>query len=236
MKMMRLSLLFAVSTAISLAGEANIPDGYKGRAYEDELHAGAKKGVAQEIPGRVQAAWFDVGGEGVAYHDVDAVNHGSGELNHKPEHCEDGVAAEVCLFREKEGVDISYVKKGADLNHENMVAPEWKQLYVGWTEDGEWVNYTVDVKKAGMYKVVAMYTHLANTIPILANGAVAGECKLPVDPATQVDLAGKPDWMVWHVWNKAECGEVRLAKGKQVLTVKISKGNNFAYWDFVEKK
>jgi len=52
-----------------------------------------------------------LGGEGIAYHDADAINHGSGELNYKPEQCEAGVPAYVCHFRENEGVDISYVEE-----------------------------------------------------------------------------------------------------------------------------
>ena len=44
--------------------------------------------------------------------------------------------AYVCHFREGEGVGISYVKKRADLNHPNMVTPNWQQLNIGWTEDG----------------------------------------------------------------------------------------------------
>ncbi len=66
-----------------------MPDGYKGKPYADATHTSG----AQVIPGRVEAALFDLGGEGVAYHDIDAINHGSGELNHKPEHCEPGGAA-----------------------------------------------------------------------------------------------------------------------------------------------
>jgi len=38
--------------------------------------------------------------------------------------------------------------KMADLNHPNLFTPEWQQLYIGWTDDGEWVNYTVEVKQA----------------------------------------------------------------------------------------
>ena len=34
-----------------------------------------------ENPGRVDCAYYDRGGEGVAYHDVDAKNNGSGVLN-----------------------------------------------------------------------------------------------------------------------------------------------------------
>ena len=40
----------------------------------------------QVIPGRVQAAYFDLGAEGVAYRDTDKTNHRSGELNYKYPH------------------------------------------------------------------------------------------------------------------------------------------------------
>src|SRR6201996_7399587 len=57
----------------------------------------------QRIPGRVECAAYDAGGEGVAYHDSDAVNHGSGQLNPA-----DGTYLNE--FRMQEGVDISYTK------------------------------------------------------------------------------------------------------------------------------
>ncbi len=188
----------------------------------------------QAIPGRLQAVLYDSGGEGAAYHDTDAINHGSGELNHKPDHCEEGVPVETCRFRENEGMDISYVKKGADLNHPNMVTPDWQQLYVGWTENGEWANYTVDVKRTGTYRIVVLYSHTAQTIPILLNDKPAAECKLPIDPSTQISMKDYPDWVVWHVWNKADCGEITFPQaGLQLLTVQFKQGNNFAYFDFV---
>ena len=55
------------------------------------------------IPGRIQAAFYDVGGEGVAYHDSDKVNNGSGTLNKGDSYLDQ--------FRKDEGVDISYTKK-----------------------------------------------------------------------------------------------------------------------------
>src|SRR5207244_2645675 len=97
--------------AAALYGQ--IPQDYKGRPFQGAAHAGGP----QVIPGRLEAALYDLGGEAVAYHDTDSINHGSGELNYKPGHCEESVPAEICHFREKEGVDISYVKKLADLNH-----------------------------------------------------------------------------------------------------------------------
>jgi hypothetical protein len=53
----------------------------------------------------------------VACHDEDAINHGSGELNRNPRHQRPHATAYVWQFREKEGVDLSYVKDFADLNH-----------------------------------------------------------------------------------------------------------------------
>ena len=223
-------ILLALFVLLLHVAGAEVPRDYKGKPFVDVAH---RRGP-QTIPGRLQAAWFDAGGEGVAYHDSDPINHGSGELNHKPEHCEQGVPVAVCRFRENEGVDLSYVKKGADLNHPNLVTPEWQQLYIGWTEDGEWTNYTVNVKKAGTYRIVALYSYTAQTIDFSLNGHSAAECKLPLDPKTQFSMKDYPDWEVWHFWNKADCGEILFPeKGLQLLTLHYKRGNNLAYFDFV---
>jgi hypothetical protein len=218
---------------LSLVGfyvDGGVPEDYKGKPFQDSTYTAGP----QKIPGRVQAALYDLGGEGIAYHDVDPINHGSGELNYKPEHCEAGVPAHVCHFRENEGVDISYVKKNIDLNHANGVAPEWQQLYIGWTEDGEWTNYTVEVKKTGTYRIVAMYSNLGQTIQFSLNNEPAADCKLPVDTPKQFPVPNSPDWLVWHIWNKADCGEITFPQaGRQLLTLHYRQGNNLAYFDFV---
>ena len=210
--------------------EGSVPKGYKGKPFRDASHTSG----AQVIPGRLQAALYDLGGEGVAYHDTDKINHGSGELNYTKGHCEEGVPEYICHFRENEGVDISYVKKLADLNHPSPVLPEWQQLYVGWEENGEWVNYTVDVKKAGRYRIVAMYSHTAQTIQFSLNNEPAADCKLPLDPWSLYPERHDPAWMVYHTWNKADCGEIVFPKkGLQLLTLHYKQGNNLAYFDFV---
>ncbi len=223
-------MLSFLTFPLGFSARGNLPDEYKGRPFQDASHTIGP----QKIPGRLEAAFYDLGGEGVAYHDVDPINHGSGELNYKPEHCEEGVPVSVCHFREGEGVDVSYVKKLADLNHPNMVAPEWQQLYIGWTEDGEWTNYTIDVGKPGKYKITAMYSNVAQTIQFSLNHTLAADCKLPVDTPKQLNLEKYPDWIVWHVWNKADCGEISFPQaGRQLLTLHYRKGNNLAYFDFV---
>ena len=50
---------------------------HKGLPYHDSRYSGGP----QKIPGQVLCAYYDLGGEGIAYHDSDPQNHGSGELN-----------------------------------------------------------------------------------------------------------------------------------------------------------
>src|SRR5258708_37162458 len=50
---------------------------YKGLPYHDSRYSSGP----QKVPGRVLCAYYDLGGEGDAYHDTDQQNHGSGEMN-----------------------------------------------------------------------------------------------------------------------------------------------------------
>ncbi|HMB63175.1 MAG TPA: hypothetical protein VKN36_08895 [Eudoraea sp.] len=87
-----------------------------GTAYTDSQYS---KG-AQHIPGKVQCEYFDLGGEGVSYHDNDSVNSGSGRLN-KPD------GSYLHGFRKREAVDISYTKfrtPPIDNSEYNFVMPE----------------------------------------------------------------------------------------------------------------
>jgi len=49
---------------------------YRGKPFHDRVYHGG----AQSIPGQVQCAYYDLGGEGVAYHDTDAKSNGSGGI------------------------------------------------------------------------------------------------------------------------------------------------------------
>jgi hypothetical protein len=205
-------LLCAVPAAWS-----GVPDGYRGKTFEDEFH----KTGAPKIPGIVQASLYDLGGEGVAYHDTTPANEGSGGLNASAEHQRAHASASVWGFRRSEAVDISYVKDIADLNHPNPVSPHVNQLYIGWAAEDEWTNYTVEVMKPGRYRVKALYSYQANQVSFDVNGKKAGECRLPL--ATES----------WHHWNFAEIGSVDFpAAGLQLLTFHYGRGNNFAFFVF----
>ena len=181
----------------------------------------------QKIPGRIQCEFYDLGGEGIAYHDSDAVNNGSGKLNPP-----DGTFLHE--FRMREGVDISYTKSnGVDDNGYNFVKPEPGSLYVGWTEPGEWLNYTIQVEKSGKYKIGLMLTsNRGGKISFSVNGRdVTG----PLQIQSTFVAADTVAWRQWHHWNYQDSlAEITLEKGIQMLTLhNIAEGNmNYDYLDF----
>lgn len=219
-KLFTLSILCLSLYSVSLKSysQAN----YAGKAWHDTL---------QVIPGKVECEKYDVGGEGIAYHDADKDNNGSGKLN--PNN-----GTYLNTFRINEGVDISYTKAGGtDDNLYNKVAPKMNQLYVGWTEPGEWINYSVDVKKDGFYEGYLMYTANADgKIAIDADG------KSWLKPVLITSTFSKDEplaWRQWHHWNKQLIfAHLKLTKGKHVLTLRtVEKGNmNYDFIEFIKMK
>ena len=199
---------------------------YKGTPYQDSKHQSGP----QKIPGKVECAYYDSGGEGVAYHDSDAKNNGSGALNPA-----DGTYLNE--FRMGEGVDTSYTKfkrdPPVDDNSFGKVTPPADQLYVGWTEPGEWFNVTVDVAQAGTYTADLLYTsNRGGTISLDVNGVDATG---PLTIVTTYNAADPLAWRQWHHWNVAPgFVKLKLPKGKSVVTVHIVTGGNMnlAWFDF----
>jgi len=219
----RLLAIVALSASLS-AGAGNFLSTYKGVPYHDSRYTGG----AQAIPGRVQCAYYDLGGEGVAYHDTTEKNEGSGGLNPA-----DGTYLNE--FRRHEAVDTSYTKfhDAIDNNPYNKVIPEENQLYVGWTQPGEWFRITVDAAQAGSYSADLLYTsNRGGTISIDVNGEPATG---PLAITSTYDPADPVAWRQWHHWNAMKgLASLKLSKGKNVLTVHIlTEGNmNLAYFEF----
>ena len=197
---------------------------YRSEPFHDSMyHAGP-----QRIPGRVQCAYYDLGGEGIAYHDSDAKNNGSGSLNPA-----DG--SYLNQFRMGEGVDTSYTKfhDQIDNNPYNLVQPPEGQLYVGWTEPGEWFNMTVKVEQRGVYTVDLLYTSSGGgEISLDLNGK---KLTGAVDILSTYNAADPIAWRQMHHWGLMKnLVRVKLKKGVQVLTLHVlTNGHmNFAYLDF----
>lgn len=217
-------ILFTLLISADASTQKDFLKHYAGTPYEDARHTGGP----QKIPGKVECAYYDRGGEGVAYHDSDAKNNGSGALNPA-----DGTYLNE--FRKDEAVDISYTKfhDAIDNSPYDVVQPSENQLYVGWTEPGEWFNLTVEAAHAGVYSADLLYTsRLGGTISLDVNGeAATGEVKIP----STFNDADPIAWRQFHHWNLVrKIVKIRLPAGKSVITVHIvSEGNmNLAYFDF----
>jgi hypothetical protein len=219
------AFLFAASVAAT-AQQAQFLRTYKGTPFHDSRYSGG----AQKIPGKVFCAYYDLGGEGVAYHDSDAKNNGSGILN-------PANGTYLNEFRMGEGVDTSYTKfkldPQIDDNPFDKVVPPADLLYVGWTVPGEWFNLTVDVAKAGDFSADLLYTsNRGGSISIDVNGVPAAD---PLTIVSTYDAADTVAWRQWHHWNLApHLVKLHLAAGKNVVTVHVvAEGQmNLAIFDF----
>jgi hypothetical protein len=201
---------------------------HSARPFHDDVYSGGP----QKIPGAVYCAYYDFGGEGVAYHDAEERNLGSGTLNPA-----DG--SYLNEFRSHEGVDISYTKfhDEIDDNPHNRIRPPKDLLYVGWTVPGEWFNLSVEVSEAGTYEMDLLYSsNRGGTIALDLNGR-------PLAGPLTIDSTNDPQdpvaWRQWHHWNvMKDLAEVKLPRGPSLLTVRIlTRGNmNLARLDFRRKQ
>ncbi len=197
--------------ALAPSALAGIPAGYQGKPYQSP----------QVLPGKLELAWYDRGGEGVAYHDTTPENEGA-KLNRTPGHWRPGVPESVAFFRADEGVDISYTKDWADFNHPNKVDPPVNQLYLGWEDDGEWTHYTVQVNRAGRYRITTIYGYRDNGAELWLDGKKVLDLKLPENTGG------------FHNWTQARLGEITIAEpGLHLLQFNYNKGANWAFLDFL---
>ena len=136
-------------------------------------------GTPAPIPGTLQSENYDVGGEGVAYHDVDGVNSGG-------QYRSDGVDVELC-GDSGGGYDV------------------------GWTSNGEWLKYTVNVATAGAYTVSFRVAAAA------AIGTNAGSFHLQTPSGTNlsgtVSVPGTGGWQTYTTITAS----VTLPAGQQII-------------------
>jgi cytochrome c553 len=190
---------------------------YKGTPY---------LGIIPNLPGRLEMELYDVGGEGVAYHDTTPTNLGSGGLNTGPGFLDQ--------FRKADGADISYTKfyNNADNSIYNIDQPKENQLYLGWTETGEWTRYTVNVTQTGTYSLdILNSAHHAGVLEVKVDGVKVGDIPLQ----SNFNAADPIDWRNWHHWRYSkDILRIPLTKGKHVLTFTsvISAQGNYEYIDF----
>ncbi|MEM1013683.1 MAG: carbohydrate-binding protein, partial [Planctomycetota bacterium] len=141
---------------------------------------------------QLEAEHFDIGGEGVAYHDLSSSNLG-GDL------------------RPDESVDLETTSDvGGGYN-------------VGWTQDGEWLEYIVDVD-AGTYDIQAR---------VASNLNEAGSLRLSIGSGSSFTTLGTLDVSStggWQDWQTLTLNGVELDGGAQVLRAEVIGGSFNLNW------
>ena len=185
-----------------------------GEPFGDAIHPASP----QKIPGPVFCAYYDRGGEGVAYHDSEEANQGSGKLN-------PANGSYLHEFRKAEGLDVSYTKQVPDIDStSNKVVPPLDLLYIGWNFAGEWFNLTVEATEAGSYAADILYTaHNDARISF----AVDADPEVPCTLTSTFDAADTIPWRQWHHWNVArDAVTLTLPKGISVIKIRNVEGGN----------
>ena len=150
------------------------------------------KGVTATLPGKIEIENYDVGKSGRAYYDKDGANQGK-------------------AYR-TDGVDI------VALDEEDLS----KGFAIGYTQEGEWLRYTVKVDKAGEYDVrVNMATSSEN----------AG-VKLYIDEDAVTDDIISPKGEDWSTYTAVSAKTKNISAGEHVLKVEIV--GNYVNVDWIE--
>ncbi len=144
------------------------------------------------IPGEIFAVDYDIGGNGFAYLDNDYYRpHWEGNFpwNRGYEYRNDGVDIEKCNDPLSNGYNI------------------------GWTEDDEWQNYTVNVNHQGNYDI---------TLRIAAQDG--GKIQLFQNGLAITDIIDISSTGGWQSWTNKKINDIYLSEGNSEIKLKFIQG------------
>ncbi|HYF70449.1 MAG TPA: carbohydrate-binding protein, partial [Ohtaekwangia sp.] len=163
------------------------------------------------LPGVVHLSDFDLGPYKKAYSDKDtATTHVSTGGGHSPWN-------NGWIYR----------NDGVDLENNNDEDPGSNKLNVGWTNDGEWMQYTVTVDSSAAYTLSIRY----------AASTGAGKIKLTIEGTDKTAIIDLPATGGNKSWATKSVNDVILHKGIQKIRVMIIKGGaNLGFLKFALSK
>ena len=140
------------------------------------------------FPALVQAEDYDEGGQGVSYSDKDIANQGN-------------------VYRE-DGVDVV----GLECS-DSAATKDCKGYAIGFTQAGEWMEYSVNVPADAKYFVkanVATASETSSFMLLVDNDAVTDTVAVPKTDST------------WDVYKEIDVGTVELKQGEHVIRLLIT--------------
>lgn len=155
-------------------------------------------GQPQAVPGTIEAVNYDLGGQGVGYYSPADVNYGGSD------------------YRPGDGVSIRASLDGGN------------DLQVGWTTDGEWLAYTVNVMETGSY-----------TLSVRAADGLTtpGQLHLEVDGVEVSGPVTIPSTGSYDTFADAEAHGIPLTAGLHVLRLVVDQdGFDLHYFTLIQEK
>jgi arabinoxylan arabinofuranohydrolase len=179
------------------------PEKYKGTPY---------KGVPQEIPGRVELENFDEGGINVGFK---ADNHDQGCSGEK---YRPSPRPNICVTNAAPGEQDHFV------DGKRYPSETGESYYIGYAHASDWVQCTVNVKKAGVYRV--------NTTAATEPAKLKFTLSFNDVKKAEVNTDGTKSYHVWKVYDNI-C-TVKLEAGLQVMKLLLGEPHfNYDYVEFV---
>jgi arabinoxylan arabinofuranohydrolase len=208
-----LALAIAVSAVAETPAAPAAPAAQKAPGFPADYKGTPFKGVAQEIPGRVELENFDEGGLNVGF----ATQHHEGDSSGKDYRT--GDKPQICVTNAAPGEQDKFV------DGKRYPAEGKESYYIGYTRPGDWVKCTVNVKKAGVYRVS---TTAANETKKMTFSLSFNDVK-----KAEVNADGTGSYHIWKLHENV-C-TVKLDAGLQVMLFKIGSEPhmNYDYLEFV---
>jgi beta-glucanase (GH16 family) len=155
-------------------------------------------GVPHAVPGIINAVEYDYGGEGVAYHDSEADNQGDNWGGTGP--------------RLDEGVDTEFNDQG--------------KPNVGWIDDGEWLEYTINAPDTTVFMAVRVAT----------NNTSGGPFKVLINDEDRTGDITVSSTGGWASFTDLMVGEVHLYPADTMLKLDfVNGGFNVSQVIFIER-
>lgn len=150
----------------------------------------------------IYASDFDLGRNNYAYWDTDTANYHVTTGNY--------TAWNVGWSYRNDGVDIEPSGDEDDKNN---------GFNVGWTNPGEWLQYTLNVDSTDVYEMKIRYA-----------GAGSGKVKVSVDGAISTESISLPATGGWQTYGTETLSNLVLEKGSHYIRVLIDNGVNIGYY------
>lgn len=212
-----IALLCLLLSVFSLSVAAATPPTtrpYPGKPYGQSPHA---------IPGVIQAVQYDIA--------PDAANDITFHYS--------GGAKKTDLRTTNDGIGLARFGRGHVTTTGQPEDPQ--QTYLGWTQTGQWMKYTVRVNQAATYRFGGHFAVARKDARLsLVFSPSSGQAPIKAGPVSLPTTADfQPGVEVYHVWETLDnLAEITLPAGDYILTITLDNagGANLNAFTFTIQK